>query len=91
VIGLSKGTIKRIHVNQHNLRHRLTFPDDLRPVATVKVKGETITGDRVEIVSEGRVVATLVVSINKPLACGARVWIETSEEVVVREQGEAGE
>lgn len=69
---LEAGTIKRIHVNQHNIRHN-TKGEDQRPVFTVKCRGKTYIADAVEIHGDSR----MVYRPEKPLSCGARVWMET--------------
>ena len=71
--------IKRIHINQHNIRHNAKFPDEQKPVVSVKTyKGNTL-GNKVHIWGA----STLVYSPDKPLSCGAKVWIETNELVTV--------
>jgi len=69
--------IKRIHVNQHHIRHNLKNPDDPKPVLTVKTSRGNQKCDRVEI--DGP--STVVYSPEKPLACGAKVWVETTAEI----------
>lgn len=71
--------LKRIHVNQHNIRHNAKNPDDQKPVFTVKTYKENTIGQRVVI----RGYSELVYSPDKPLSCGAKVWIETEAEVDV--------
>lgn len=68
-----------IHVNQHKIRAREAKP---LTVKTYKSNTEAATA---EIVVDGRVVATIQYRPDKPLSCGARVWIETTEEVRIRE------
>jgi len=69
----------RIHVNQHNIRANRKDGGN-RPVISAKTyKGNTV-GHEVTINGPSRV----VYSPEKPLACGARVWIETEAEVVVK-------
>ncbi len=68
---------KRIHINQHIIRHNLKNPDDRRPPITVKVTGANIKC--YEAVIEGP--SKVVYSPDKPLSCGARVWIETEAYV----------
>jgi hypothetical protein len=71
--------IKRIHVNQHNIKHNAKNPDDERPVFTVKTYNDNIKGMAVTIGGPSH----LRYSPNKPLACGAKVWIETTAVVDV--------
>jgi hypothetical protein len=69
---------KRIHVNQHNIRRNKKHGTD-DPVITVKTYKSNTYGHSVEILGESRV----IYSPDKPLSCGARVWIETDAEVLV--------
>ena len=67
----------RIHVNQHIIRknHKEGSSD---PVLTVKTYKSNTYCHSVDIEGPCRV----VYSPNKPLSCGARVWIETEAGVV---------
>ncbi len=49
------------------------------PVITVKTYKSNTYGHEVEILGKSKV----VYSPDKPLSCGARVWIETDGEVLV--------
>ena len=49
------------------------------PVITVKTSKTNTYGHEVEILGESKV----VYSPDKPLSCGARVWIETNAEVKI--------
>ena len=72
----------RIHVNQHNIRANAKGADV--PVLTVKDYKENRKVNTAQIVSaNGEVVASVVYSPDKPLSCGAKVWIETELEVKV--------
>ena len=68
----------RIHVNQHKIRsnkkHNLN-----EPVITVKTSKSNTYASEVEIKGPSKV----IYSPDKPLSCGAKVWIETESEVVV--------
>jgi len=68
----------RIHVNQHNIRANSKGAD--LPVLTVKTYKENIKCNRVTISGP----STVVYSPDKPLSCGAKVWIETESDVVVK-------
>lgn len=68
----------RIHVNQHSIRKNNQCGTD-EPVLTIKTYRSN-TLDR-EVVIHGP--SRLVYSPDKPLECGARVWIETEAEVEV--------
>lgn len=74
----------RIHVNQHHIRANAKDGGD-RPVVSIKTgRGNTVAHE-CEIRDEaGRVVATVVYRPDRPLACGARLWIETDLEVTPR-------
>jgi len=67
-----------IHVNQHVIRsNRKTGATD--PVLTVKTYKSNTYAHEVEILGPSKV----VYSEDKPLSCGAHVWIETQAEVKV--------
>lgn len=67
--------ITRIHVNQHIIRaNAKNNAND--PVFTVKCRNTNTYTNSVEI--EGR--CRLVYSPDKPLSCGAKVWIEVIDE-----------
>lgn len=68
--------IKRIHVNQHNIRSNLKGSN--LPVLTVKTYKSNIKCNEVEILGSSKV----IYSPNKPLSCGAKVWIETSADIL---------
>lgn len=69
----------RIHVNQHIIRANKKNGTNL-PTLTVK-QGRTNTyAHEVELTGPARV----IYRPDKPLACGARVWIETDSPVVCR-------
>lgn len=73
--------LKRIHVNQHNIRHNHKNPDDPVPVLTVKTSKENIKCNRVQVDGPCEV----VYSPDKPLSCGAKVWVETKSGIKVIE------
>jgi hypothetical protein len=68
-----------VHVNQHNIKHNAKFPDDKKPVLTVKTYKSNIYANEVTITGESKI----IYSPDKPLSCGAKVWIETNCEVLV--------
>ena len=77
---ISNTNLKRIHINQHHIRHNAKCePEERKPVMTVKSGGNNYRGDEVKILGPSRV----VYSPDKPLSCGAKVWIETNEKVEV--------
>tara|TARA_R110002012_G_scaffold45136_1_gene120195 strand:+ start:672 stop:890 length:219 start_codon:yes stop_codon:yes gene_type:complete len=69
---------KRIHINQHNIRHNKKTGDN-KPVITVKTYKSNEYGHDVIVLGPCKI----KYSPDKPLSCGARVWIETTSEVVV--------
>ena len=72
-----------IHVNQHAIRANRKDGTS-EPVITVKTYRDNRYAHRAQIRDEsGRVVAEVVYSPDKPLACGAHVWIETQLPVTV--------
>jgi hypothetical protein len=72
-----------IHVNQHIIKSNKKN-DENKPVLTVKTYKDNRPAHRASIRDvDGTVVATVVYSPDKPLSCGATVWIETELEVEV--------
>ena len=67
----------RIHVNQHHIKANAKGAD--LPVLTVKTYKANTTCNAVTIHGP----STVVYSPDKPLSCGAKVWIETDAEVEV--------
>lgn len=72
---------KRIHINQHKIKsNKRNGSDD--PVITVKTYKDNTYMSQANLVDEdGNVVAKIIYSPDKPLSCGATVWIETNLEV----------
>ena len=68
-----------IHVNQHVIR-RNAKTGDREPVLSVKTYKSNDYGHEVEIAGPCRV----IYRPDKPLPCGARVWIETDSEVTIQ-------
>ena len=67
-----------VHVNQHVIRSNKKN-NQQEPVLTVKTYKTNLYCHEVEIKGPSKI----IYSPDKPLSCGARVWIETNEEVVV--------
>ena len=67
----------KIHVNQHVVRSNKKHGKK-EPVLTVKTYKSNTYAHAVEINGPSKV----IYSPDKPLSCGARVWIETESEVV---------
>lgn len=69
----------RIHVNQHIVK-RNSKTGEREPVITVK-QGRTNTyAHEVQILGP----STVIYSPDKPLSCGAKVWVETEAEVFTK-------
>lgn len=67
----------KIHVNQHNIRANAKGAE--LPVLTVKDYKQNRKCNEVLIDGPSRV----IYSPDKPLSCGAKVWMETDAEVVI--------
>ena len=67
---------KRIHVNQHVIK-RNSKTGEHNPVITVKTYKSNWYAH--EVVIEG--VSKIIYRPDKPLSCGAKVWIETEANV----------
>jgi hypothetical protein len=80
---LTNKTIKRIHVNQHNIKANAKAGNQDLPVFTVKNRGKTFVGTEIFIHGSSK----LVYSPKKPLDCGAKVWIETTDKVNIKLPG----
>lgn len=70
-----------IHVNQHHIRHNAQT-GDRKPVLTVKTYKSNNYAHEVIIKGDSKI----VYSPDKPLSCGARVWIETQAPVTIIDQ-----
>ena len=68
----------KIHINQHVIKanHKNNKRD---PVITVNTYNTNNYGHQVYILGPSKV----IYSPDKPLSCGAKVWIETDSEVIV--------
>ena len=73
--------LTRIHVNQHNFRANNKGGD--LPVITVKDYKRNRKVNQAVIMDGDREVARVVYRPDRPLSCGAKLWIETSLEVRV--------
>ena len=67
---------KRIHVNQHKIKANKKYGTKA-PVITVKTYKSNTYCFEVDIKGPCKI----IYSPDKPLSCGARVWIETESEV----------
>ena len=71
-----------IHVNQHIIKSNAKSGNRESPL-TVKDYKQNRRASSAKIILDGKVVAEVIYSPDKPLSCGARVWISTECEVVV--------
>ena len=69
---------KKIHINQHIIKSNKKNGME-EPVITVKTSKSNTYANEVEIFGKSK----LIYSPNKHLPCGARVWIETDEKIVL--------
>ena len=76
---------KYIHINQHIIRRNKSNGYN-EPVITVKTYKSNNYGHSVEVNGPCKI----VYSPDKPLSCGARVWIETDASVSVTDASPAG-
>jgi len=70
--------IARIHVNQHVIKANAKYGEN-NPVFTIKQGGKNTYAYNVKVVGE----MELVYSPDKPLSCGAKVWIETRGDIEI--------
>ena len=68
-----------IHVNQHVVKEN-NKKNETNPVLTVKTYKTNTYAHEVEIKGESKI----VYSPDKPLSCGAKVWLETHSEVIIK-------
>lgn len=72
-----------IHVNQHNIRHNIKSPDNPKPVITCKnYKTNKYTNNLTLKDKDGNEILKVLYSPDKPLSCGAKVYIEVDDKNV---------
>ena len=72
---------KIIHVNQHVIKSN-SKNNECEPVLTCKTYKDNKYASEVEILDKnGEVVAKVIYRPDNPLSCGAKVWIETDNEI----------
>ena len=70
-----------IHVNQHVIK-RNTKSGEREPVLTCKThKTNDYAHEALIYGQDGKLAAKVIYSPDKPLSCGAKVWIETQNKV----------
>lgn len=73
-----------IHVNQHKIKSNAKNGDN-EPVLTCKTYKSNVYAHEATIYGQdGKIAATVVHRPDKPLSCGAKVWIETKNLVVLK-------
>lgn len=80
---LYRGTIKRVHVDKHVIASNLKHGRNEAPV-TVQTSQGPLKCYGVDILGPSR----FVYRPDKPLSCGARLWIETHAEIVMQDTPE---
>jgi len=70
--------IARIHVNQHVIKANAKNGEN-NPIFTIKQGGKNTYAHNVKVKGE----MELVYSPDKPLSCGAKVWIETKGDITI--------
>lgn len=78
--------LKRIHVNRHIIDRNRKQGEREHPI-TVKKGRKNFYGSTVYVLDDdGNVVATIMYRPDKPLSCGATLYIETKNDCVVEEE-----
>lgn len=72
--------LKKIHVNQHNIKANLKNGNEALPVFTIKINKQNIRARFITINGP----SSMVYRPDKPLSCGAKVWIATRSEVIAQ-------
>ena len=75
-----------VHVNQGNIRQNIRREaNDRLPVLRAQGDFDTVYGDHSDIIhpDTGEILASVVYHPDNPLSCGARVWIETDNDILV--------
>lgn len=71
-----------IHVNQHKIKSN-GKTGEREPVLTCKTyKSNTYAHEAIIYGQDGLEAARVIYSPDKPLSCGAKVWIETTNKVI---------
>ena len=70
-----------IHVNQHIIKRNIKS-GERKPVLTCKTyKTNDYAHEALIYGQDGKLAAKVIYSPDKPLSCGAKVWIETQNKV----------
>lgn len=75
---------KIIHINQHKIRSN-TKTGERNPVITCKTYNTNDYAHEVEVLDQnGSVACRVIYRPDKPLSCGAKVWIETFNDINIK-------
>lgn len=74
--------VKKIHINQHNIRSNKTKDTDL-PVITIKVGSKNYYCNEIEILGSSKVIYCGSGDEKPLISCGARVVMETTSQINV--------
>lgn len=77
------GKVKKIHINQHNIRSNKTKETDL-PVITIKIGSKNYYCNEIEIMGPSKVIYCGSGDQKPLISCGARVVVETTAEVLIK-------
>lgn len=85
---LPAGRLRRLHINQHTIRANAAS-GAREPVITVKSSdANDYAHEAIIRTGDGTEIARVVYRPDRPLSCGAKVWIETRAQVdLVRHDG----
>jgi hypothetical protein len=75
--------VKKIHINQHNIRSNKTKETDL-PVITIKIGSKNYYCNEIEIMGPSKVIYCGSGNQKPLMSCGARVVIETTSEIKIK-------
>ena len=70
-----------IHVNQHKIRSNKKHSLN-EPVLTVKTYKSNEYAHNATLMHNNVIVAKIIYSPDKPLSCGAKVWIEVDTDII---------
>lgn len=72
-----------IHINQHNIRSNINS-EEILPVITCKTYKSNDYYNNITLIHKesGTVIGKVIYSPDKPLSCGARVWIEIDNDII---------
>lgn len=75
---MRRGVVKRIHVNQHIVKANRKS-GEREPVITIQTSKGPFTAKDIKIHGSSKV----IYSPDKPLKCGATIWVETKAPITV--------